>query len=533
MSENFETRSVENSETPRVHLESIEFNDGTIINLEPNSIVVFTGANNCGKSQVLRDIEAYIKDPEAHTIVVKKGELNYSGKLNFDYFVKRARLGDDGDIWLGGIGARYELWENYWKDRSLYSLGSLFVNRLDTEERLVASKAQPLYSGNPSENINPMQNLFDSNSVEDDISRLFYEGFEQDLIVNRRYGSNVSLHIGNRPDWTGGREGEGEYYETVSKLPMIDTQGDGMRSFASILIDTFTSDTTVSLIDEPEAFLHPPQTRTIGRILAGNNQNQRQLFIATHSADFINGLLEANNNNVIIIRINRQDSINHMSSLDNKNIHELWQNPILRYSNVLNGLFHKKVIVCESDYDCLFYKALIDEVYKDSQEIISNIMFTHSGGKDRMKDIVSALRALRVSVIAIPDFDIINNKSKLSQLTDSYGIDKSEISTKLSVIYNTLNADGGKIRDFIKKNGYSVLTGEAFNTYQELDQLFKDYGLFIVPVGEIESFDKSITESKKEWIYSVIERGNLSDCDELKSARKFVEEIVSYTENHN
>lgn len=533
MSENMETGVIENNETPRIHLESIEFNDGTTINLEPNSIVVFTGANNCGKSQVLRDIEAYIRDPEAHTIVVKKGELKYSGKLNFDYFTKKAKLSDDGRIWFGGISARYEEWENYWEDRYLFSLASLFVNRLDTEERLIASKAQPLYSGNPSETKNPMQKLFDSNSVEDDISRLFHEGFEQDLIVNRRYGSNVSLHIGERPDWSGGREGEGEYYETVSNLPMIDTQGDGMRSFASILIDTFTSDTTITLIDEPEAFLHPPQARIIGRILAGNNQKQRQLFIATHSSDFINGLLEANNNNVVIIRINRQGNINHMSSLDNTNIHKLWQNPILRYSNVLNGLFHKKVIVCESDYDCLFYKALIDEVYKDRQEIISNIMFTHSGGKDRMKDIVSALRALRVSVITIPDFDIIDNKAKLLQLTESYGIDQSEISTKLAVIYDYMNAGHGQIRKQIKSNGFSIFEGKAYIEYLELDQLFKDHGLFIVPVGEIETFDKSIDKSKKEWIYSVIERGNLSDHEELESARKFVREIVSYTENYN
>ena len=529
MSDTIETLDLINNQLPKIHVKCIEFNDGTKYELTPGSIVIFTGANNSGKSQVLRDIESYIKDPTVPTVIVKDVELEYSGVLDFKYFKSKARLSDDGYYWFGGSRDFYEGWKNKWENRNLYFLASLFVNRLDTEERLIASKAKPLYSGNLSETINPMQKLHFSNSIEDEISKLFYEGFGQDLIVNRRFGSNVSLHIGKRPEWPGGREGEGLYYEAVGNMPMIDKQGDGIRSFTSILIDTFTSDTSITLIDEPEAFLHPPQARIIGRILAKNNPNQRQLFIATHSSDFINGLLEGNNQNVVIIRINRNDNINHMYSLDNIKIHKLWKNPILRYSNILNGLFHKKVIVCESDYDCLFYKAMIDEVYEDSPETVLDIMFTHSGGKDRMKDIVSALKALRVSVIAIPDFDILNDKRKLIQLTASYGI-KEEINSKLDAIYGYLNANNGKIRDLIKDNGYSILKGAAYNKYQELDQLFRSYGLFIVPVGEIECFDKSITSNKKDWVYSVIERGDLGNHEQLEDARNFVKKIVSYTE---
>ena len=44
---------------PEIHINSITFNDGTTLSLENNSILVFTGANNSGKSQVLKDIERY------------------------------------------------------------------------------------------------------------------------------------------------------------------------------------------------------------------------------------------------------------------------------------------------------------------------------------------------------------------------------------------------------------------------------------------------------------------------------------------
>ena len=46
-----------NLEKPQIFLKSITFNDNTRIDLERNSIIVFTGANNSGKSQTLKDIE--------------------------------------------------------------------------------------------------------------------------------------------------------------------------------------------------------------------------------------------------------------------------------------------------------------------------------------------------------------------------------------------------------------------------------------------------------------------------------------------
>ena len=44
---------------PQLFVKSLTFNGGTSLNLTPNSIVVFTGANNSGKSQVLKDLERF------------------------------------------------------------------------------------------------------------------------------------------------------------------------------------------------------------------------------------------------------------------------------------------------------------------------------------------------------------------------------------------------------------------------------------------------------------------------------------------
>ena len=87
---------------------------------------------------------------------------------------------------------------------------------------------------------------------------------------------SIPLHVGKSPDKSSYTiDRQDEYYNIVSKLPKLQEQGDGMRSFASILLHTFTSDYSITLIDEPEAFLHPPQARVLGKMLAKNNPSNR------------------------------------------------------------------------------------------------------------------------------------------------------------------------------------------------------------------------------------------------------------------
>ena len=43
-------------EETKIYIDQITFNDGSSFNFNNSDIVVFTGPNNSGKSQVLRDI---------------------------------------------------------------------------------------------------------------------------------------------------------------------------------------------------------------------------------------------------------------------------------------------------------------------------------------------------------------------------------------------------------------------------------------------------------------------------------------------
>lgn len=522
-------------EKPQIYFKRLKFNDGTELALEKNSIVVFTGANNSGKSQVLKDIEICVDDSNhSRMVVVKEAERDYCGTIVDETFL--------GEHFIVNKQGMYQLLESgnafdtnslksFWENHTLYnSLHRIFVHRLSTEMRLTSSNALNR-SSQPEKN--PIYKLSKNERLAQKISDYFRQAFGVDLVVNRNEMTTIPLHVGQAPDKTAyTMDKQDDYYHLVAELPKLQEQGDGMRSFTSILLNTFTSDYSITLIDEPEAFLHPPQARILGKMLAKNNSDNRQLFISTHSEDFLQGLLDADSDNVTVIRINRENGINKMSVLQNSKIKELWGNPLLRYSNILSGLFHGKVVVCESDYDCLFYQAIMNAIYEQKSEITPDVLFTHCGGKTRIKDVVSALKAVDVPVVAISDFDLLNSSQNFKPLALAFKLSwDSVLAENMRVIYDSMNGkSSGGIDAWqqIKKIGKAGFTGNEPAAYENVEAACKSVGLYVVPVGEMECFDKTINKEKKDWVYHVLENYDLGTETKLEMARQFVQEVVDF-----
>lgn len=531
MSTNLKYNEITEIQKPQVFLKNIIFNDDTQLTLNYNSVIVFTGANNCGKSQLLREVEADLDESNSFSpIVIKEIKYFFGGEIEEDtFFREHFKIDENGYYCLLGNGNTYDKSSirNSWQNRKFYNgLQLLFIKRLSTESRLTSSNALQR-NGEPERS--PIYKLNQSELLSQKLSDYFRQAFGSDLILNRNDMQTIPLHIGQAPDKTEFTiANQDEYYRKVTKLPKLQDQGDGMRSFASILLDTFTSEYSITLIDEPEAFLHPPQARILGKMLANNNPDNRQLLISTHSEDFLQGLLDADSENVTVIRINRESDINRMSVLPNDKIKELWGNPILRYSNILSGLFHEKVVVCESDYDCLFYQAIMDAMYEHKNEIAPDILFTHCGGKTRIKDVVKALKAVNVPVTAICDFDLLNSSNNFKPITASFGIEWEVIlSSDMKIIYDSMNAKSNAW-DQIKKIGKAGFTGKEPEAYEKVEEACKSAGLFVVPVGEMECFDKTVNKEKKDWVYHILGKYDLATEPKLEEARKFVQEIADY-----
>jgi hypothetical protein len=192
----------------------------------------------------------------------------------------------------------------------------------------------------------PIHILYKSEDIESTFSNYFRQAFGMDLIVHRGAGSIIPLYVGEKPIPEQGKDRSSwSYFEKLQKLDPLQIQGAGMRSFVGVLLSAFISERSILIIDEPEDFLHPPQARLMGKMLVQNLPSGRQLFLATHSEDFLKGLLDASNDNLNIIRIKREGAINKVSTLSSADIKNIWSDPLLRHSNILSGLFHSQVII--------------------------------------------------------------------------------------------------------------------------------------------------------------------------------------------
>ena len=196
-----------------------------------------------------------------------------------------------------------------------------------------------------------------------------------------------------------------------------------MRSFASVILHMLAPITpSVLLLDEPEAFLHPPQARLLGEMIANEKQSRAQLFLATHSPDVLQGLINVAPQHLRVLRMQRNGNVNRIKELDKELVKEISVDPLMKYSSVMSGVFHERVIICEADADCMFYSSLLDlsEVHGERQP---DVLFVHANGKDRMSALAKTLVALDVPVDVVADIDILNDTGAFGRVVDSLGGD--------------------------------------------------------------------------------------------------------------
>src|SRR6202035_5048673 len=179
----------------------------------------------------------------------------------------------------------HHAWGQAIQGSGLGDLVSLIAVYLTTERRLSAANNTASINFSIEPATLPLHHLYESDDLEKKLSRLFRQAFDFDLVVNRAAGSQVMLHFGAVPAAPGGDRVARAYRDAVRELPTIQSQGDGIRAFVGVLLHVLVVDRDIILIDEPEAFLHPPQAGLLGRMLATETPDPRQLFVATHSSD--------------------------------------------------------------------------------------------------------------------------------------------------------------------------------------------------------------------------------------------------------
>jgi hypothetical protein len=243
---------------------------------------------------------------------------------------------------------------------------------------------------------------------------------------------------------------------------------------------------------------------------------------------------------------------------------ELWGDPLLRYSNILDGLFHEITVVCESDADCRFYSAVVDALNAGTDLRKPDILFTHCGGKARLPVVIRALREVDVPVKAVADFDILSDEQPLRSVAEALGLlwgdieqdwrivkaavdgkrpdlNTADVKREVNVLLDAVatNVLPEKVRSDLrtvlkKSSAWSVakLVGKAFvpsgDPMRACERLFarlQAVGLHVVPVGELEGFCRTVDGHGPKWVNGTLTRDLASD-PELGIAREFSRDLL-------
>lgn len=489
---------------------------GCTVELPTPGVLCVVGGNNVGKSQFLRDIEVNLRTPAVRTVVLDELEfkLHISPEQAVDWFREHSVLqSEPGQLELyapaGGGGNPWQLsqFASFFGDGvgtvNISPLIDWFMRNLDAEHRVriaTASIGQPGVQGVGYE---PILSVFRDGGLEIRLSDICKRTFGFGLTLDRANG-NVLFRIGDPGLASPSLQyPTREYADAVLALPALRDQGDGVKNYLGMVLHLMTTEESVTIVDEPEAFLHPAQARALGRHL-GNEAlaHDRQLVAATHDRDFVLGLLETDCPTTIL-RINRVADENTATALKPEQVREIWDKPALRYSNILQGLFHRAVVVCEGDADCRWYAAVLDENGRRQDVPSEEVLFVPAGGKGQVATCLKALRSLDALAFAILDFDVLLDADYLVDLLKSIDAETSQVRRLVNRIVSQVSTS--EQRERAKRGGLAGLpAGDVTRSAAELIDTLRDLRILIVPVGELECFDRTLGGHGPAWVSNAL-----------------------------
>ncbi|MGY4646530.1 AAA family ATPase [Mycobacterium sp. URHB0021] len=547
----------------------IRIGDGNLIELPgAGSVIAIVGANNVGKSTLLEQIYKRLstnklQEPLTPVVVTELSEP-WSGSLADlrAWLVINGQIDEtNGPPHVRRSGAinRMPL-DNAAETRKLSGPGGLapwFISNQSPMNRI--------------SNCDPMGRLDDPDATPQHPSQILYGDLAKREKVQRfaERMFDIVLHFDAVSTNVGFRVGDPavepprvnvvdkHYTRAVQKLPRLADQGDGIKSALGVIIPLITNEYPLTLIDEPEAFLHPPQAKLIGSEMGSlAKANRAQIIVATHDKNVLQGLVESDAP-LSIIHLNRVENTTTAKHLAAEDITQLWRDATLRYGDALNGLFHRAVVVTENDRDSRFYAAAIDSAQEAAtpRPPAHNLMFLGSNGKQNIAPIADRLIKLGVRTVGCPDLDILNNEARIRTLVEAHGgiwdhieglyrratsefmgtprpLRVERVKRKIAEVFSRTEdteivtedlaarlADAVKIPKTkwseLKEYGDRAFRSDPAAASALLDAL-DDLGIVVVRVGELERFAKRVKAPKGPEFLPVALREKVHETQEAR-----------------
>ena len=378
------------------------------LEIELSPVTVFIGPNNSGKSQALIEIEGWIKGKTELLNVISNLEFeSLTREQVYEKMLDRIKIAPSKDfipysnnhLWIGKYGNNQQIYlpdlintalspskENF-KSSQLAEVLSYFTTKLDGYNRLYLVNSQNAgdLQGDP---IDSFSKLFKDQILMSKVRDVIYGAFRKYLVIDPTNLGNLRLRLSEEEPKDGLdkslTEGAIAFHKNAT---LVEDASDGVKAFIGIIIALIAGESDFILVDEPEAFLHPTLSYKLGKEITSILNNKR-LFVATHSADFLMGCVQSNVSiNIVRLTYGTQGATARILTQDK--LKPLMQNPLLRSIGVFNALFYNAVVVTEADADRAFYQEINERLLKEKDPRgIEGCLFLNAQNKQTVWDIV-------------------------------------------------------------------------------------------------------------------------------------------------
>ncbi|MFJ4268400.1 ATP-dependent nuclease [Paenarthrobacter nicotinovorans] len=576
----------------RVGIRAFTLKSGDRVEMDAPGVTVIAGANNCGKSSLLSELSTELVSPgQGQNKIVGTVERLRKGSRNdvADWLAKHARVmgeaGPNPSFERLGVSVPVRLFQSQygqtgdWRD----FISHFFVRYLAAGDRETRNSTRKEPVTAPPRD--PLQSLGDSKELMDELNAITYKILKQRLVLDDLNYTTL-LRVGSMTvPYPARYEDPTDYQAEMESLPPLSAQGDGMRSLLNILIPLVTATYPVLIIDEPEAFLHPPQAFALGQELGRIASAKKvQVILATHDRHLLAGLVNADAPLSVVRLVRSADNTSNAYQLRSEDLRAIMKDPVLKYSHVLDGLFHEVVVLAEAERDCRFYEAALDAYEGPAAATeeaglpipVTEVLFIPTSGTSTMPRVARALRSLNVPVVVCADLDILDNDAVLKNILGSLGGTWGELAEDWKTVVAPLKS-GSSVETLaamsirvsavfdriLKENPLAIYDGENRKAVSEALKLqsrpwdavkhhgvrelmylnvgnttavtrllsgLADQGVVVVHDGELESFGHHLGVPKgKNWLPAALEEGVQKSPEAQAHIRRLLDVILPLT----
>ncbi len=497
----------------------------------PNNpaVTIFVGPNNSGKSQALREITAFCNAGQKNqaNVILEKLVFQESGmEWAQEEFKKQKQtpvLGDNipesESIILVGKGRttvnNAEFLQSLAAPNQSEHRSNLFAQwylrgltlSLDGPSRIGLVNAQK--RGDLKNPEHPFAILLTNDTKRENLRKVIREGIGLNIAIDASEGDFLKLRFGKDvpPDERSLKDDTLQYMREAQPVQNL---SDGVKAYTGILLQLYSGESKVIVIDEPEAFLHPSLAQKLGKEIAKSaTEEGKRVFVSTHSPQFVMGAI-LSGAKVNIVRLTYESEVATARLLPSEDLNILMNDPLLRSVGVLSGLFYNHVIVGEANADRAFYQEINERLLAAGDNRgISHTLFLNADNKQTIPRILAPLRKLGIPAAGIADIDIVKDGgSEWTKYLEACCVPPSDHQPWGTRRASMLKALENKDIDFKMRGGIELLSGSEKEAAENLLDDLDRYGLFVVRSGEVENWlsGLNIPRTKNTWLRSIFER---------------------------